>query len=71
MILIKFCAVRQESIYFCGTSPGETRSAIQEVLDDEELCDRIGRNAREFIVEHFEPVRVVEMELTMLGELAG
>ncbi len=56
--------------YLCGTSPEEIRTAIQEVLGDADLRAHMGRNAREFVVEHFALERVVEMELALLGELA-
>lgn len=57
--------------YLCGTSPEEIRAAIQEVLGDAELQARMGRNAREFVVEQFALERIVEMELAVLRELAG
>ncbi len=37
----------------CGTSPGEIRAVIQDVLADANLRARLGRNAWEFIVEDF------------------
>lgn len=61
----------RETGYLCGTSAEEIRTAIQEVLADAELRARMGRNAREFVVEHFALERVVEMELALLQELTN
>lgn len=57
--------------YLCGSSPEEIRSAIQDVLGDADLRVRMGRNAREFVVEHFALERVVEMELALLSEVVS
>jgi glycosyltransferase involved in cell wall biosynthesis len=59
----------RENGYLCGTSPQEIRAAIQDVLGDANLRGRMGRNAREFVVEHFALERVLEMELALLEEL--
>ena len=47
------------------------RAAIREVLADADLQTRMGRNAREFAVEHFDLTQVVELELALLQELVG
>ena len=57
--------------HLCGTSSQEIRAAIQDVLADANLRARIGRNAREYVVEHFALECVAAMELTLLGELSG
>ncbi|MBW1676054.1 MAG: glycosyltransferase family 4 protein [Deltaproteobacteria bacterium] len=59
----------RETGYLCGTSPEEIRLAIQDVLADADLGARMGRNAREFVVENFALERVVETELALLQEL--
>ena len=61
----------RETGYLCGTSPEEIRLAIQDVLADADLRDRMGRNAREFVVENFALERMVEMELALLQELTN
>jgi glycosyltransferase involved in cell wall biosynthesis len=61
----------RETGYLCGTSSEEIRAAIQDVLADADLRARMGRNAREFVVEHFALERVLEMELALLEELAA
>jgi glycosyltransferase involved in cell wall biosynthesis len=55
--------------YLCGTSPREIRASIQDVLGDQEMCDRMGRNAREYVVKHCALETVKEMELELLREL--
>jgi glycosyltransferase involved in cell wall biosynthesis len=59
----------RETGYLCGTSSGEIRAAIKEVLADADLSVRMGRNAREFAVEHFSLDRIVQLELTLLREV--
>ena len=61
----------RETGYLCGTSRVEIRSAILNVLADADLRARMGRNAREFVVEHFALERVVKMELSLLEEVLG
>ena len=59
----------RETGFLCGTSPADIRAAIQAVLSDSDLRIRIGRQAREFVVEHFALERAVEMETALLDEL--
>ncbi len=61
----------RETGYLCGTSPEEIRAAIQEVLGDPGLQARIGRNAREFVVEHFALERVAQQELELLSAVVA
>jgi glycosyltransferase involved in cell wall biosynthesis len=61
----------RETGYLCGTSSEEIRAAIQDVLADADLRARMGRNAREFVVEHFALERVIEMELELLEFLVS
>lgn len=58
-----------ENGYLCGTSPEEIREAIRVVLGNSERRARMGRNAREFVVEHFALDQIVEKELALLEEL--
>lgn len=57
--------------YLCGTSPTEIRRAIQDVLGDEALQERMGGKAREYVVENFSLDRVFEMELALLQEVTN
>jgi len=59
----------RETGYLCGTSSEEIRQAIQEVLSDLQLRTRMGRNARDFIINNFTLERVSKMELALLEEL--
>lgn len=58
-----------ETGYLCDTSPEGISTAIQDVLADADLRARMGRNAREFVVEHFALEKIVKMELALLEEL--
>jgi glycosyltransferase involved in cell wall biosynthesis len=58
----------RETGYLCGTTVEEIRSAIEEVMEDPDLCFRLGRKAREFVVDTCSLERVAKMELSMLQE---
>jgi len=58
-----------ETGFLCGTSSGEIREAIKEVLSNADLRNSMGNNARSFIVERFALERIVEMELALLDKL--
>lgn len=66
---IRDLIVHRETGFLCGTSPAEIRQAIQEVLGDKALQERMGRKAREFVVEHFALDRIVSMEMALLDEV--
>lgn len=55
--------------FLCGTSAAEIRAAIREVMDDDELRDRMGREAQEFVVENFSIEKALELELELLQSL--
>ena len=55
--------------YLCGTTSQEIRAAIQEVLSEPEAAERIGRNARKFVMENFSLDAVLRKEVTMLQEV--
>lgn len=61
----------RETGYLCGTSPGEIRAAIRDVLSDADLRARMSRNGREFVVEHCALERIVGMELSLLEKLVN
>ena len=47
------------------------REAIQRLIQDSALRQRLGRAAREYAVQHFSLDRIVELELEMLQAVAG
>lgn len=59
----------RETGFLCGTTSGEIRAAIQEVLSNAKLRDRMGRRARQFVVEQCALDKVVKMELALLEEV--
>ena len=66
---IRELIVHGETGYLCDTSPEGIRAAIEDVLADVDLRARMGRNAREFVVEHFSLEKIVALELDLLQEL--
>ena len=58
-----------ETGFLCGTSPEGIREAIQCVLANADLRNKMSHNARNFVMEHFQLERVVKTELTLLKEL--
>lgn len=66
---IREMIVHKKSGYLCGTSPGEIRAAIDNLLGDKDLRDEIGLEGRRFMVDNFDLGRVVEMELALYREL--
>lgn len=57
--------------YSCRPSTEALRKAIVEVMADPDLRLRLGRNAREFAVEHFALDKIVDMELRLLEQVMG
>jgi glycosyltransferase involved in cell wall biosynthesis len=56
--------------YLCGTSPLEIRSAIQDVLADPSLRERMGAKARDYVVQSCSMDKIMNLELELLHELA-
>jgi glycosyltransferase involved in cell wall biosynthesis len=59
-----------ENGLLCELDPESIRAAIQRALGDPDLRARLGRNGRKYIEENFSLQRVVNLELTLLSELA-
>jgi glycosyltransferase involved in cell wall biosynthesis len=59
----------RETGYLCGTTPVEIRQAIVEVMGDQELRAKMGRQARQFVVEHLSLHRILNIELDLLESL--
>lgn len=59
-----------ENGWCCGTDPASIRNAIEVLLSRPRLCERLGSNARRFVVERFALDAVVEKEIALLHEVA-
>lgn len=55
-----------ENGWLSGTSPKEIREAIQTVMSDAGLRKRMGRNARQTIIETYSLAKTVEKEMNIL-----
>jgi len=55
--------------YLCDTSVESMKEAIMNVLENDELRERIGRQARETIVEHYSVKSLAAKELNLLAAL--
>lgn len=53
----------------CETDPASIREAIRTLMEDEELRQKLGKNARRTIVEHYNLDNLVEKELKLMEEL--
>jgi len=54
--------------WLCDTDAESLRAGIQAVLSDAALADRMGVNARRYVVEHCSLSRVIELELAIYRE---
>jgi glycosyltransferase involved in cell wall biosynthesis len=61
--------VHGETGWLCGTDPQNIRAGIQHLLGDPQLRQRLGANARRFIVENYSLEKIVEMEYNLLNEI--
>jgi len=53
----------------CGTDSKSIRRSLQELLDNPGLADSLGKNARQYVLEHFSLDRVFEMEYQLYKEV--
>ena len=49
--------------WLCGTDPDSLREGIKTVLSGEKLRERLGREARKFVVENYSLERILRLEL--------
>ena len=66
---IKEVINHKKSGYLCDTSVGSMKEAITDVLKNDELGERMGRYARETIVEHYSVKSLATKELSLLAAL--
>lgn len=60
-----------ENGILCETDATSIRSAVEQLVNDAALREKLGKTARSFIEEHFALDRVVELEMNLLNELVG
>jgi len=58
-----------ENGYLCRTDYKSLAGAIAEVLNNEDLREKMGRKARDHVVRHFDIEKVLQLELEALIEL--
>lgn len=60
-----------ENGWLCRTDASSIREAIQTVLSDTALQQRLGSNAHRYVMEHYDLDKVVEMELDVYRRILG
>ncbi len=58
-----------ENGLLCGTDPVSIRATVEELIGDPTLQMRLGRNARQYALDHTSLDRVLDMELSMLRKV--
>ncbi len=57
--------------WLCGTSPSEIRQAILHLLENAPLRQKLGENARAYILQHCSLDKVIELETALYQKLLG
>lgn len=55
----------------CDTTSESIRHAIEKVMSDEDLRERLGRTARDFVVEHYSLRNIAEDELSLYRQICN
>ena len=55
--------------WLCKPDVVGIRTAIGELLDRPALCERLGRQAREYVIESYSLTKIAEMEVSLLQEM--
>lgn len=55
-----------ETGWLTKTDPQSIRQAIQHLLNNPQLCDTLGQNAREFVVQEYSIDKIVNMEIEVI-----
>lgn len=58
-----------ENGWLCAPDAKSIRQAIQHLLSNPELCQRLGQNARIYVRKHFDLERIVELEMNVLRQV--
>ncbi|MFB6226499.1 MAG: glycosyltransferase family 4 protein [Candidatus Paceibacteria bacterium] len=59
----------EENGLLCETDSESIRGAIERLLNNDDLRNRLGKNAREFIIDNFSLDRIVEIETEIYNQL--
>ena len=57
--------------YLCKTDPVSLAGAIKQVLEDPDLQQELGRNARQYVKSRYDIEKVLELELRLMQGLLG
>jgi glycosyltransferase involved in cell wall biosynthesis len=60
-----------ETGWLCDPEPESIRQALLKLLVNPELCARLGKNARAFVVRNFSIDRIVQQELALYQQVLG
>jgi glycosyltransferase involved in cell wall biosynthesis len=60
-----------ETGYLTGSDAASIRAGIRDVLARPDLGDRLGRGARDYVLENYSLDKILDMESALLRELAG
>jgi glycosyltransferase involved in cell wall biosynthesis len=63
--------VHGETGWLVGADADSIRAGIQHLLANPSLREKLGRNARRFILENYSLDKIVEMEYSLLQDVAG
>lgn len=63
--------VHGETGWLVGTDAESIRQGIQHLLANPALREKLGRNARQFILEHYSLDKIVELEYSLIQNVTG
>jgi glycosyltransferase involved in cell wall biosynthesis len=55
--------------YLCSPDPEGVRAALTELLSRPDLCSRLGKRGRDYVVENYSLDRIVQLELAVLRDV--
>ena len=55
--------------WLCDTDSESIRISIEYMLNNQNLCKKLGNNARTFVIKHFSLEQIVEKELELIKEI--
>ncbi len=68
---IKEVITHQENGYLCQTTSQAIHQALENVLNNNDLKEKVGQNARETILNNFALEKIIEKELTLYEKILG